>query len=139
MLKLQFAFTISCCFLASCHPDNFYTFFDIKNNSDQAIYYTYSNKYPDTSVDQSIYIPPGSTRTPSEIINANSRLAVVKAGPLENYFKTIPSDTIEIFIYDAKVVRNTPWDSVVAKYLVLKRYDLILDSINKMGRIVTYP
>ena len=125
--------------VVSCHPDTFYTFFDIKNNSDKAIYYTYSNKYPDTSVDQSIYIPAGSTRTPSEIINAHSTSAVVKSASLQDYFKTVSSDTIEIFIYDADVVKNVSWDSVVAKNLVLRRYLLTLDSINKLAKVITYP
>ncbi|HET7001559.1 MAG TPA: hypothetical protein VFI33_09630 [Puia sp.] len=139
MFKFQIILTISCWMLASCHPDKYYTLFKIKNNSDKPIYYTYSNKYPDTSVDHSIYIPPGSTRTPGEIINPNSNLSIVKSAPIEDYFKTIPSDTIEIFIYDANVVKSSPWDSVVTKYLILKRYDLTLDNINKMDRIIVYP
>jgi hypothetical protein len=51
----------------------------------------------------------------------------------------MPPDTPEIFIYDAKLVQTTPWDSVVGKYLVLKRYDFSLQDLEKMNGIVTYP
>jgi hypothetical protein len=122
----------------SCRPDHYFVL-SIKNNSDTSIYYTYSTLYPDTAVDTSVYIPSGSTRTPSEVINPGQTYAVFAIISLQGYFATIPSDTLEIFIYDAKLVQTTPWDSVAAKYLVLKRYDLSLQDLEKMNGIVTYP
>jgi hypothetical protein len=123
----------------SCRPDHTYVLFSIKNNSDKSIYFTYSNLYPDTAVDTSIYIPPGSTRTPGEVIYPGQTYPENAFISLNSYFGSVPSDTIEIFIYDANLVQTTPWDSVVANYLVLKRYDLSLQDIDKMNGVISYP
>jgi hypothetical protein len=135
--KMLWLTSAAFCFM-SCRPDHYFDL-SIKNNSDSGIYYTYSTLYPDTAVDTSVYIPPGSTRTPSEVIYPGQTNTVIAIASLQGYFSTIPSDTLEIFIYDAKLVQRTSWDSVVAKYLVLKRYDLTLQEIEKMNGIVTYP
>lgn len=125
--------------LASCRPDTFYTFFKIKNNGAGGICYRYSNLYPDTTIPRGSYLPGGTIAAPSDIIPSGQSYSVIKAAPLDSYFKSVLSDTMEIFIFDANIVQTTPWDTVLAKYLILKRYDLTLDSIKKMHGIITYP
>ena len=44
-----------------------------------------------------------------------------------------------IFIFDAKVVENTPWEVVAKDYLVLKRYDLTLEDLQRLNWKITYP
>src|SRR5882757_6763707 len=120
-------------YMHSCGMDRYPQWFRIQNNSGKNIYFTYSNKYPDTAVDNSVYLPPGSTRTPSVVINAGQSYMVASSITLDKYFAATPSDTLQLFIYDADVVKNTPWTTVVSKYLVLKRYSLTLDSIKKLN------
>ncbi len=124
--------------LTSCHPDKYYSFFTIKNNSASGICYSYSNSYPDTSIPNNKYLPTPII-APSNVIQSGESYTVVKAATLGDYFKSVPSGTMEIFIFDAQVVQTIPWDTVVTKYMVLKRYDLSLDSIKKMNGVINYP
>ena len=43
------------------------------------------------------------------------------------------------FIYDACILETTPWDTIKAKYIVLKRYDLSLQDLQQMNWTITYP
>lgn len=126
-------------FIHSCGMDKYPVWFQIKNNSDKSLYFTYNNKYPDTAVDNPIYIPNGSTRTPSVLIDPFGSYTIATSTTLDKYFATIPSDTFQLFIYDADVVKTTPWATVMSKDLVLKRYSLTLDSIRKLNGTITYP
>ncbi len=47
---------------------------------------------------------------------------------------------VMVFVFDAQVLETTPpWDTVKAKYLVLKRYDLSLQDLESMNWTITYP
>ncbi len=43
------------------------------------------------------------------------------------------------FIYDAQTLETTPWDTVVKKYMILKRHDLTKKDLDSMGWKITYP
>ena len=49
------------------------------------------------------------------------------------------SDTLNLYVFDAFIVENTPWEVVARDYLVLKRYDLSLEDLQKLDWRVTYP
>ena len=132
MIKAYLFSSTVFCMLMSCHPDKYYTWFTINNNSSKGICYAYSNKYPD-------YLPSGAAGAPSIVIQPGTGYSLVQAGSLDSYFTSVRSDTLELFIFDARVVQTVPWDSVLAKYLILKRYDLTLDSIRKMKNVINYP
>ena len=112
----------------------------IKNNSNKSLYFTYSFTYPDTSVDNSQYIPKGSTRTPSVVVDPG-QLAniIISRVSLDEFYDQIPSGKFEVLVYDANVVKNTPWDTVVAKYLVLKRYELTSGDVTRTNGKISYP
>ena len=44
-----------------------------------------------------------------------------------------------IYIFDAGVLESTPWSTVVNDYMVLKRFDLSLQNLQKMDWTITYP
>jgi len=44
-----------------------------------------------------------------------------------------------VFVFDANIVENTPWDTIRKNYLILKRYDLSYDDIVSLNWIITYP
>ena len=112
------------CISATCSKSRVSTDFFIKNNSSKTVYYSWSDKYPDTSL--------------TEILNEISIDPLQTVGPF--YYTVSPgSGIVEIFLFDSITVASNPWDSITAKYMILKRYDLTIDSINKMNRIVTYP
>jgi len=54
---------------------------------------------------------------------------------IDEYF----SDTVYVYVFDAAVVDTTPWDIVAKDYLVLKRYDLSLEDLQRLDWQVTYP
>ena len=48
-------------------------------------------------------------------------------------------DTVFIYIFDATVVENTPWEVVARDNLILKRYHLTLEDLQRLNWIVSYP
>lgn len=130
ILPLALIITLPCCL-----PHH--VLYSINNQSSKEIYYSYSYSYPDTSINIG-YLTPGSTATPSVPLGPGQKYTMSAPGTQEDYFSTIPSDTLLVFIYDAKVVMTTPWDSVVKNRLILKEYALSLDDIKKMNNDITY-
>ena len=127
--------------LASCPLSDRTKFtIDLKNNSNKSLYFTYSYTYPDTSVDNSIYLPPGSTRTPSAVVAPGERSNIINSKvSLDEFYAHIPSGKLQVLVYDANVVKTTPWDTVVAKYLVLKRYEITTDDVSGTKGLISYP
>lgn len=124
--------------LASCNPNKFTI--DLKNNSNKSLYFTYSYTYPDTSVDNSIYLPPGSTRTPSVVVAPGELSNIIYSKvSLDEFYAHIPSGKLQVLVYDASVVKTTPWDTVVAKYLVLKRYEITSGDVSRTKGVISYP
>lgn len=113
------------CISATCSKDRVKTAFFIKNNSTKSIYFAFSDKYPDTSIPP--YIPLAIVTDPQG-----------SGGPFL-YSVSSNSGIVEIFLFDSSIVASKPWDSITKNYMVLKRYDLTIDSINKMNTTITYP
>ncbi len=45
---------------------------------------------------------------------------------------------IMVFIFDANVIENTPWEEVISNNLYIKRYDLHYNDLESMGWEVNY-
>jgi len=113
---------------STCKRDpNFRRYFHIKNNSDNPVYYEFSFTFPDTNL-ANIENKPNS----SYKIDAHKK-AELTSGLLAY------NDTTLIFIFDAYVVENESWDSIVAQYKILKRYQLTVSDLQNNNWIVTYP
>ncbi len=112
--------------LSSC-KGVIYPVFSIKNNSNKVLLYSYSTLYPDTSI---------AKVSSYKIINPEMNSEKIN-GPFG--YGTSSNGIVEIFLFDSVVYSTTPWDTIVKKYMILKRYDLTRDSINKMGGVITYP
>ncbi|HUZ57580.1 MAG TPA: hypothetical protein VMU83_02250 [Hanamia sp.] len=123
-MKFLFLLLSVICISSTCTKSRVSTAFFIKNNSSKTVNYAWSDKYPDTSLTKILYqIPIDPLQT---------------KGPF--YYSVSPgSGIVEIFLFDSITVVSNPWDSITEKYMILKRYDLTIDSIDKMNRIVTYP
>jgi len=139
MTKKYLFLLVIYCALISCHPDRFFGWFSIKNNSSKGICYSYSNLYPDTSIPKGNYVPSGSPGPPSITIQPGESYSLLKAASLDSYFNSVTSGTMELFIFDSHTVETVSWDSVRTNYLILKRYDLTLDSIKKMNGVINFP
>jgi hypothetical protein len=119
---------------SSCHKDEELRL-RVNNVSDKAIYVSWTIDYPDTSLIHTV--------NPTY----NPQIKKVEAHGVQKDYYGAPSkglfndkvDTLSVFVFDAQVLETTPWDTVKANYLVLKRFDLSLDDLNKLNWIITYP
>lgn len=121
-------------FVNSC--ENKYYDFRLKvyNNSEKTLYAMYYQSFPDTTLGlhsffKSTYhrISPGETYT------------LRRGGTWETAFQEYINGKIMVFVFDANIVENTPWDTIRKNYLILKRYDLSYDDIVSLNWIITYP
>ena len=48
-------------------------------------------------------------------------------------------EKLSVFIFDAETLETTPWDIVQSKSLVLQRYDLTLEELERLKWIIPYP
>ena len=133
--------TIICSFTCN-KPKNCHTKLNFINSSNKDIYFQSCGIYPDTLL-SSHYCPNPKGDKPFHFVSANNNnnLALpVSQGCYEsNNFNTIDSDTMMIYIFDANVIETTSWDTVKAKNLYLKRYDLSLQDLQQSNWTIKYP
>jgi hypothetical protein len=106
----------------------------VNNVSEKAIYVSWTRDNSDTSLNQ---ITNPTYNPQIEKVAAHSIQKDYYSAPSKAIFKHI--DTLTVFVFDAQVVESTPWDTVKARDLVLKRYNLSLDDLNKLQWLLTYP
>lgn len=111
-----------------------------KNATTDTLYVVGSTFYPDTSIYSGIPNPvldPTHTKVLPEETNTT---ALWGKDCIELAFKSlIPSDTMMIYVFDAKVLEGSAWETVKTNYLVLKRYDLSLQDLEGVNWTITYP
>ena len=105
----------------------------IVNNSDKAIYYYPSSEYPDTL---SLNPNPATSGNDFRIEKFSSKQDEYRSC-IEGKFLIIYK--YMYFIYDAQILETTPWDTVVKKYMILKRYELTLQDLQKSNWTITFP
>lgn len=120
--------------------DNCHKTITFKNETTDTLYVMGSTFYPDTSIYSGIPNPildPNFTK----VLPSESNIRVLWGRDcIELAFKDlIPSDTLMVYVFDAQVLQTTSWDAVKANYLVLKRYDLSLEDLQRMNWTITYP
>jgi hypothetical protein len=111
---------------------------NFKNNSSKSLYIHASGGYPDTNSFKVEFPNPSLNAQLYKVSsNASNNSALWDKSCLEYKFNT--NDTLMIYVFDAEVLESTPWDTVKTKYLVLKRYDLSLDDLQRRNWTITYP
>ena len=119
----------------NCHPA-----IEFSNNSDMTLYVKDEGFYlvdsPDPfDISKRSYFHPGQKNIKSHSV---SKDAIFSRNCLEYSFRSA-IEILYIYIFDASVVENTPWEVVARDYLVLKRYDLTLEDLQLLDWKVTYP
>lgn len=113
--------------------DNCHKHVTIINNSNSPIYFISSGrKYPDT-----LTLYPNHTGNQYYMIGEFSQGKDIYRYCLEYDFKR--QSIWMYFIFDAHLLETTPWDTVVKNYMILKRYDLTLEDMQKSDWTITYP
>ena len=60
--------------------------------------------------------------------------------PWDSIYKNIMvNDTMSVFIFDAKVLDTYSWEEIRDNYMILKRYDLSLEDLQKLDFTLYYP
>ena len=125
-----FTFFVSLC-SSSCHRSELQLYIYVKNNSSKTAYYGLSYEYPDTSLIKIGFFP-----------GQNGSIAN-KIKPGEQDFLAAwnfaYNPTMQLFIFDADVIEHEPKDSIVAHYMVLKRYQFTESDMEKVNWTITYP
>ncbi len=128
---LQTVFVIILFGLESCHYDDTPTHFKIINASNISIYYAFSYSYPDTSISKIENIPYYNGNKTAKInFKGNVYVRLIALGS---------NKTIQLFIFDADVVENNPWDSIKIHNNVLKRYQFSESDLKNWDWIIEYP
>lgn len=110
--------------LTSCNEIFPTIYFNLKNNSNKSIYNGVSHLYPDTSL-------KNLKRNEIFIISPDR----VYPHRLDNF---ADNPTLQIFIFDANVIDNNPWDTIVKYNMYLKRYQFTRSELDKMNLEIVY-
>ena len=103
----------------------------LNNSSGKTIYNGLSYSYPDTSL-KKIEDVPGKNGRIAYKINPGKQDILPAASFAYN-------PTMQVFIFDADVIEKESWDTIVAHYLVLKRYQFTESDMQKANWTITYP
>ena len=118
--------------LASCKDKNCHSEIKFINNSNKNLYY-YGGSYPDTNIWDYNPLLTGNYY----YIKQHSTNCFRIRSCYEQRFNLSPK--IIYFIFDAEVLKNTPWDTIMKKYMILKRYELTLQRLKDSNWTITYP
>lgn len=109
----------------------------IINTSDKAIVYYFELKMlGDTSL-ATIAFPLSPENTESEIINPKDT-AVLQEG-FKRILSNNPNDILMLYLFSRDIIEQVPWERIEDEYLILRRYDLTLDSLEARDWEIEYP
>jgi hypothetical protein len=121
----------------SCNrnAENCHDSVEIINNSENPIYFERSQRFPDT-----LTLYPNPSLDPVyRKINSHTRKNDIIRDCFETEFKLNDKGIIMYYLFDANTLETTPWDTIVKKYMILKRYDLSLQDMQNLNWTMTYP
>jgi len=130
VIYICFAYFTICC---SCRHENCHRRITMINNSNKSIYYYYGSQYPDTILPYYSQFKSGDNYKIEKFSSGDVGFRSCVEG------KFSIAKTISYILFDAQTIDTTPWDTVRAKYLILKRYDLSLEDLQRMNWTITYP
>jgi hypothetical protein len=96
-------------------------------------YYDFSpSAYPDT-------ILPIDNHIGMSEIKPNEKQLVWESLNREDLIKSLPLDTLSVFIFHADTLNKYTWEKVRNDYKILKRYDLSLQNLQLLNYTISYP
>ncbi|WP_345107025.1 hypothetical protein [Mucilaginibacter panaciglaebae] len=94
---------------------------------------TYGTLYPDTS------LPKNKSIDIISRLDVNKTFYSYSSLRWDNVFKTLPKDTLSVFIFDSDTLAKYPMEIISQQYKILKRYDLSISDLRKLNWAVPYP
>ena len=131
MKKMMNLFALFALFVAlsatTCTKNEYHRYIHLQNNSNKPIYFLGTFSFPDTTLLSEKYKPVKAYKLmPSEKNIIETKVFAY-------------NPTLQVFIFDATIIEQEPWDSIVKKYKVLKRYQFTKQEIENRDWTVTYP
>ncbi len=121
-----------CLNASSCNnKEELHRYIYLKNSSGNTIYYGLSYTYPDTSINKISQVP-GNNGSIAHKIPSGGQSTLPAASFAYN-------PTMQLFIFDSNTIENTLWDSIVARRMVLKRYQFTESDVQQINWTITYP
>lgn len=123
-------------FAFTCMPKK--NFITVENQINKEVYCIPSYSYPDTSLsftdkaqilanDSFFYIRPFTSK----------KLFYVDLCKIETWKRLVKSDTIQVFVFDEKMLKEKPWNEIVAGRLYLRRLTYTYKDIVDKGCKIT--
>lgn len=110
-----------------------------KNATADTLYVVSSYRYPDTLTLVGIPNPVLDPNFTMVLPYEYNTQVLWSNDCIESAFESlIPSRTLMIYVFDAKVLEGNSWETVKANYIVLKRYDLSLADLESLNWSITY-
>jgi len=135
-IYIRLPYFIVVLFTLGCNDKDCHKEIGIINNSNKSIYIFEYTFYPDTTMMTYNNPFPGN---PHYKTLPHTENYIQSRDCFESFMTHPQADTSMIFIFDANVIETVPWDTIRAKYLFLKRYDLSLMDLENMNWTITYP
>ena len=126
--SLKFIVLAGLC-ISSCGPFGDYEL-DIymHNNSGYTLLTDGTYDYPDTTIKEKMYF--------EEVLPHSFGRATFTT---RRWNRTIVNEKMCLFIFYKDVVNSVPWETIRKDYMVLQRYDLSIDELEKLNWTVYYP
>ena len=93
----------------------------------------YGSYYPDT------LLPNNNTYVYNKNIKPKQHLQYDSWIKWDMTFKSLPKDTLSIFIFSSDTLNKYSWEEVRRDYKILKRYDLSIQDLELLDYKVYYP
>lgn len=115
--------------------ETFYTM-TLKNNTEGLIYFVAYDEfsavqYPDTALPLTA---PHLTK-----IESNGKFYIHERTPWQELIKKLSVDTLSIFFFADSIYEDSSWSAISNQYLILKRYDLSIEDLERINFKVPYP
>ena len=107
------------------------------NSSDERIVFYEEYRLPlDTSI-ATIAFPQTPANTEERIIESNTTFNNV--GPFKSLFRQLPNRELKLYLLSRDTIEQVPWEEIVERSLVLRRYDLTEQDLDSLDWRVEYP
>jgi hypothetical protein len=126
MRNISFLFVVLTAFI-SC--DEAPSQLIIDNNSGMDIYCYPSNIYPDTSIDKISESRLKGFKEYTVLMFDKRELEGLAYCDETIWNSYVKNDTLLLFVFSKTLVDNTPFDTVIDKYMVHKKYEITYDEL----------
>lgn len=107
----------------------------IKNNSNGSIIFYAINKPKNDTLLATLPYPITLTNADSVRPGTSTKFG----GPFKELFEENPDEILMIYLFSRNIIENASWEKISDEYLVLRRYDFTLDSLEARRWSIEYP